>query len=366
MQPEPTPLPRAPGRVRAAVSTRGMLGMSVGPCVIAPQSSHTRTSVNFPGIRGGRTDLGRRRASAGGGVAVSVAGKAEAHTPRCRVQSARRFPPRTPGSRVPPPAPAARRARGSRRVPGRGRGECAHWRAGGAVVLKTEKRLYTTTGVGTEPQRSDAGRDTRADGADPRGGGGRYYIPYIHRPGSSRSRGTLLCVAHDGIAARKACSDDGERARRTEVCRNARKVQPQAARQLTLVFGPDTISQAAWRWAVGHGLARLGDPPSVRAANELPATAPSRACMRLSSRVRCRLVAGCVRAHGPRSPIISPRSPSIAPRSPIIAPRSPSIAPRSPITAPRSPIIAPRSPIIAPRSPRVRHDAPPEWPVASP
>ena len=34
------------------------------------------------------------------------------------------------------------------------------------------------------------------------------------------------------------------------MCRNARKVQPQAARQLTLVFGPDTISQAAWRWAM--------------------------------------------------------------------------------------------------------------------
>ena len=239
-------------------------------------------------------------------------------------------------------------------------------RAGGAVRIKNEKTFIHdgSRDTGATELSAPTPVETRARTARTRAGGGRYYI---QRPGSSRSRGTLLCVAHDGIAARKACSDDGERARRTEVCRNARKVQPQAARQLTLVFGPDTISQAAWRWAVGHGLARLGDPPSVRAANELPATAPSRACMRLSSRVRCRLracswpeIANHIPdAHGPRSPIISPRSPSIAPRSPIIAPRSP-------IIAPRSPIIAPRSPIIAPRSPRVRHDAPPEWPVASP
>ena len=126
----------------------------------------------------------------------------------------------------PPPAAACRFGSGeggsdtaslalhAARVPG---GACVGLALGlaggraGRSVLKTKKRLYTTTGVGTEPQRSDAGRDTRADGADPRGGGGRYYIAQVRADPAARS-----CVSHTtesllGKLARMTASGPGGR-----------------------------------------------------------------------------------------------------------------------------------------------------------
>ena len=158
-------------------------------------SSHNhRTRGHRSTLRG--TGGGRRTdaaAAAGAGVRVSVAGKTRRNGKRIRRASL---------ALAPSPAGPPRRPRRGTRVAARagaagGVSECvcrlprcervgrtrrAGGRAAGAVVLKTEKRLYTTTGVGTEPQRSDAGRDTRADGADPRGGGGAVLYPLYPSP----------------------------------------------------------------------------------------------------------------------------------------------------------------------------------------
>lgn len=63
---------------------------------------------------------------------------------------------------------------------------------------------------------------------------------------------------------------------------------------------------------MGHGLARLGGSPSVRAATELPATADARAFMWLSSRMQCRLHAT---AHSPEIAKSSARCASRVARS---------------------------------------------------
>ena len=95
--------------------------------------------------------------------------------------------------------------------------------------------------------------------------------------------------------------------------------QSPTASGATVDFGVWTRHDIASGVAMGHGLARLGDPPYVRAANELPATAPSRACMRLSSRVRCRLRACSWPEIANHIPEITKHSPEIANHSTEIA-----------------------------------------------